>query len=86
MKLVLVTDAWLPQVNGVVSTLVELVRQLQARGDEVVARSVRPVGALDEADELRRLIGPGRHLRVHQRRNRQQDDERESAHQAQVSM
>jgi hypothetical protein len=25
MKLVLVTDAWLPQVNGVVSTLVELV-------------------------------------------------------------
>ena len=36
MKLVLVTDAWLPQVNGVVSTLVELVRQLQARGDEVV--------------------------------------------------
>ena len=36
MKLVLVTDAWLPQVNGVVSTLVELVRQLQPRGDKVV--------------------------------------------------
>ena len=36
MKLVLVTDTWLPQVNGVVSTLMELVRQLQARGDEVV--------------------------------------------------
>lgn len=35
MKIVLVTDAWLPQVNGVVTTLVELVRQLQARGDEV---------------------------------------------------
>ncbi len=25
MKIVLVTDAWLPQVNGVVTTLVELV-------------------------------------------------------------
>lgn len=36
MKLVLVTDAWLPQVNGVVTTLVELVRQLQTAGHEVV--------------------------------------------------
>jgi len=32
MKLVLVTDAWLPQVNGVVTTLVELVRELEALG------------------------------------------------------
>lgn len=36
MKIVLVTDAWLPQVNGVVTTLVELVRQLQAVGHEIV--------------------------------------------------
>ena len=36
MKIVLVTDAWQPQVNGVVTTLVELVRELQARGHEVV--------------------------------------------------
>jgi len=36
MKIVLVTDAWLPQVNGVVTTLVELVRELQASGHEVV--------------------------------------------------
>ncbi len=35
MKLVLVTDAWRPQVNGVVTTLVELVNQLQAGGDTV---------------------------------------------------
>ena len=28
MKIALVTDAWMPQVNGVVTTLVELVRQL----------------------------------------------------------
>ena len=31
MKIALVTDAWMPQVNGVVTTLVELVRQLQQR-------------------------------------------------------
>lgn len=36
MKIALVTDAWQPQVNGVVTTLVELVRQLQAVGHEVV--------------------------------------------------
>lgn len=35
MKLALVTDAWAPQVNGVVTTLVELVAALQRRGDEV---------------------------------------------------
>ena len=31
MKILLVTDAWQPQVNGVVTTLVELVRQLKRR-------------------------------------------------------
>ncbi|MFM6986127.1 MAG: glycosyltransferase family 4 protein [Hydrogenophaga sp.] len=36
MKIVLVTDAWHPQVNGVVTTLVELVRQLQELGHAVV--------------------------------------------------
>lgn len=35
MKIALVTDAWLPQVNGVVTTLVELVKQLRASGHEV---------------------------------------------------
>jgi glycosyltransferase involved in cell wall biosynthesis len=35
MKLVLVTDAWLPQVNGVVTTLVELVRELEGLGHTV---------------------------------------------------
>ena len=29
-KIALVTDAWLPQVNGVVTTLVELCRELRA--------------------------------------------------------
>lgn len=35
MKIALVTDAWKPQVNGVVTTLVELVAGLQQRGHEV---------------------------------------------------
>lgn len=35
MKIALITDAWQPQVNGVVTTLVELVRELQQGGHEV---------------------------------------------------
>jgi len=35
LKIALVTDAWQPQVNGVVTTLVELVRELQAGGHTV---------------------------------------------------
>ena len=35
MKLALITDAWLPQVNGVVTTLLELVRELSAMGHQV---------------------------------------------------
>ena len=31
MKIALITDAWQPQVNGVVTTLVELVRELCSR-------------------------------------------------------
>ena len=32
MKILLITDAWKPQVNGVVTTLIELVSQLEAKG------------------------------------------------------
>ena len=35
MNIALVTDAWTPQVNGVVCTLVELVRQLHQGGHRV---------------------------------------------------
>ncbi|MDE2418222.1 MAG: glycosyltransferase family 1 protein [Burkholderiales bacterium] len=35
MNLALITDAWLPQVNGVVTTLVELVREVQTQGHDV---------------------------------------------------
>jgi len=36
MKIALVTDAWQPQVNGVVTTLVELVKELGGAGHEVL--------------------------------------------------
>ncbi|MEN9995301.1 MAG: GDP-mannose-dependent alpha-mannosyltransferase [Pseudomonadota bacterium] len=35
MKLLLISDAWMPQVNGVVTTLVELVRELKKIGLQV---------------------------------------------------
>ena len=35
MKLLLITDAWAPQVNGVVTTLLELVRELEVKGFDV---------------------------------------------------
>ena len=35
MKIAIVTDAWLPQVNGVVTTYVRTIRELQKRGHEV---------------------------------------------------
>jgi hypothetical protein len=35
MRVALVTDAWQPQVNGVVTTLVELVRELAELGHQV---------------------------------------------------
>ncbi|MDO9203149.1 MAG: glycosyltransferase family 1 protein [Hydrogenophaga sp.] len=36
MKILLITDAWKPQANSVVTTLMELVRELQAQGHEIV--------------------------------------------------
>lgn len=35
MKITIVTDAWLPQVNGVVTTLMELARELELEGHQV---------------------------------------------------
>ncbi len=35
MKIALITDAWQPQVNGVVTTLVELVRELEESGHQL---------------------------------------------------
>lgn len=50
MKICIVTDAWLPQVNGVVTTLVELQQGLVARDHEVVM--IEPSG-------FRRFACPG---------------------------
>jgi glycosyltransferase involved in cell wall biosynthesis len=50
MRLALVTDAWKPQVNGVVTTLAELVQGLVLRGHEV---------ELIEPSGLRRFPCPG---------------------------
>jgi glycosyltransferase involved in cell wall biosynthesis len=35
MKIALITDAWEPQVNGVVTTLVELVREVERHGHQI---------------------------------------------------
>lgn len=50
MKIAVVTDAWLPQVNGVVTTLVDLRQRLAAAGHEVVV--IEPSG-------FRRVRVPG---------------------------
>ena len=50
MKICIVTDAWLPQANGVVTTLVELQRGLLARDHEVV---------MVEPSRFRRFACPG---------------------------
>ena len=50
MKIALITDAWTPQVNGVVTTLVELEQGLVRRGHEVV---------LIEPSGFRRYACPG---------------------------
>jgi glycosyltransferase involved in cell wall biosynthesis len=50
LKIAIVSDAWLPQVNGVVTTLVELRQGLIARGHEVLM--VEPSG-------FRRFACPG---------------------------
>ena len=64
MKIALITDAWRPQVNGVVTTLVELVDHLQAAGHEVLVVhpgmfETRPCPGYAEIQLARR---PGRAL------------------------
>jgi glycosyltransferase involved in cell wall biosynthesis len=65
MKIALVTDAWMPQVNGVVTTLVELVRHLRDGGHEVLVIEpsqfrTRPCPGYKGIDLA---IAPGRQLR-----------------------
>ncbi|HKX22367.1 MAG TPA: glycosyltransferase family 1 protein, partial [Rhizorhapis sp.] len=46
MRIAIVTDAWLPQVNGVVRTLQSVRRELMALGHEVELISPDQFGSL----------------------------------------
>ena len=68
MKILFVTDAWQPQVHGLVSTLVDLVRQLQVNGHEVVVIQpgqfrTRPWPQLAGHPGLEVALFPGARLR-----------------------
>ena len=64
MRLALITDAWEPQTNGVVSTLRHTCRELEARGVEVLR--VTPQGfpsvPCPSYPELRLSMPPRGHL------------------------
>ena len=64
MKLALITDAWLPQVNGVVTTLQRTRAVLEARGHAVTA--ISPAGfrtlPCPTYQEIRLALLPGRRL------------------------
>ncbi|MBF0562951.1 MAG: glycosyltransferase, partial [Alphaproteobacteria bacterium] len=64
MRIVIVTDAWAPQVNGVVRTLAALVHELEAAGREVAL--VTPADfrtvACPTYPEIRLALFPGRRV------------------------
>ena len=64
MKIAIVTDAWLPQVNGVVTTLLELQQGLEARGHEVLMLepSAHPRFACPGYREIELAWRPGRRV------------------------
>jgi glycosyltransferase involved in cell wall biosynthesis len=65
MRIAIVTDAWRPQINGVVTTLGYTQRELQALGHEVVM--VTPEGSrtlgLPTYPDIRLSLRPGRKVR-----------------------
>src|SRR4051812_678395 len=64
MKIALVTDAWQPQVNGVVTTLVELVRELEGAGHrlEVIHPGLFRTRPCPGYDGIDLAISPAREL------------------------
>ena len=64
MRIVLATDAWHPQVNGVVRVNVQMVQALQARGHEVLV--ISPDGfrtyPLPSYPEIRLAWRPGKRV------------------------
>jgi glycosyltransferase involved in cell wall biosynthesis len=65
MRLALVTDAWLPQVNGVVRTLGHTIREVEAAGHEVVliAPTAFRTVPCPTYPEIRLSLFPGRKVR-----------------------
>lgn len=64
MRLVLISDAWAPQVNGVVRTLRTTVKILRKRGHvvKVISPNAYPTIACPTYPEIRLAIAPGRRL------------------------
>lgn len=64
MKIAVVTDAWHPQVNGVVTTLTRTIRELEDRGHELLV--ISPAGfrtvPLPSYPEIRIALWPGRRV------------------------
>lgn len=65
MRIALVSDAWMPQVNGVVRTLSTTVARLRAMGHEVetVTPDTFPTVACPTYAEIRLAVMPGRGVR-----------------------
>jgi hypothetical protein len=65
MRIATVTDAWKPQVNGVVKTLMSTCEELRAMGHEVL--TITPLGRrsipLPTYSEIRISLFPGRSVR-----------------------
>ncbi|NKC32274.1 glycosyltransferase family 1 protein [Roseomonas sp. BU-1] len=64
MRILVVSDAWLPQVNGVVRTMQTVVAELRARGDvvEVVGPDRFPTLPTPGYAEIRLALAPRRRL------------------------
>ncbi len=61
MRILIATDAWLPQVNGVVTTLINTVRELEALGHDVQLITTEGFRTLPcpTYPEIRLAIAPG---------------------------
>jgi glycosyltransferase involved in cell wall biosynthesis len=67
MRIALVTDAWTPQTNGVVTTLKATAAELERRGYEpqVISAEGMPSIACPSYPEIRLAISPGKHVARH---------------------
>ncbi len=64
MRILIATDAWSPQVNGVVTTLRNTVRELEAAGHDVALASHAGLRTIPcpSYPEIRLAIAPGKHV------------------------